>query len=142
MSTFDVTGLYNNKFKSINPNIISRLRNTLVKGMENQILLSKFIVIVTDDDLINAIKFRGSGFTEAIGKMIFGVMQEHDRAISLHKSYLPSKSKRADFPKIYWIQVLLHVNFPNNAARIKYNTAMRTMASHFENVQTLEMKKG
>ena len=140
----DVTAHYNNKFTSINPNMLSRLRNTLVKAMNEDPLLPKFIVIVVDDDLNKLIDVEDdeTDFSESITKMINYVMIKHNRELMSHKENLPKKSKKIGYPQLIWIAPPLHVNFPNNALRAKFNKILETTARNHDNVHCLHLGKG
>ena len=139
VSHADVAGFYNNKFASINPNTISRLRNTLVKAIESDPLLPKFILIVCDDDII---KFFGTDVQESITKAVNYIMVEHNRTIMTHKEYLQKRSKKVGYPQFIWIQAPLHVNFANNSSRVKFNSTLETAAKKHDNVHTLQLRKG
>ena len=138
---FDVAGFYNNQYRSTNPNVVSRLRNTIIKGIDAEKLLPKFILVIPDDDLIKVVD-QGFGFSDSMGRIIHHIMLEHNRIIAAHKENLPRKSRKVGYPQIVWIEAPLRVNFSNNSARVKFNTALESMAKHHENVHTLKLKKG
>ena len=67
MSNYKVTGYNNNKFLSVNQNMVSRLRNTIVTGFKEQTYAPKFVIIVLDDDLVKYVNFPHFGISDALG---------------------------------------------------------------------------
>ena len=142
MEKFNVSSFFNDRFDGINLNVVSRLCNTLIRGIGKQAILPKFILVIPDDDIIHAVKYCGFRFSEAIGKLIHYIMSEHNKIIEIQKDFLPKNSQCHGVLQFIWIKPPLHVNFPNNAARAKFNAALDSMAQHNNNVQVLELKKG
>ena len=68
---FEVSSFYNNDYSSLNDNILSRLCNALVTAITEHVILPKYIVVVTEDDLINKYFAREIyGVSHSMGKMI------------------------------------------------------------------------
>ena len=143
MMNYDVYGFCSNKFLSTNPSLISRLRNALVKGIQEQVLLPKFVVVVVDDDIIKSLSGeQNRNLVDIYNRLINNIMLEHGRLLQVQKEFLPKKSKRSNQPSIIWVEPPLHVNFSNNSARAKFGSALQSSARHHDNVFALKLKKG
>ena len=104
-------------------------------------LFPKFILVILDDDLTKLVNL-GFGFSDTMGRIIHKLIIEHERVIESHKENLPKRARKPTYPQIIWIQAPLHINFPNIAARVKYNKALETIVKHHDNVHTLQLHKG
>ena len=143
MQNFEMSGYYNNKFDGLNPNMISRVRNTIIAGIKQDVHLLKMIVVVLDDDLIKYLNFGRYGFSEASGRLVSYLMSEFGKIIESHNERLPKKAIRKDGgPTIVWIQPPLHKNFANNHLRIKFAKVCDEMAQLHPNNVALALKKG
>ena len=71
---FELFGYYNNKYTSANPNMVSRIRNQMVRAVKENILLPKFIVVVLDENLIKYMNYYEFGVLEAFGRLINHIM--------------------------------------------------------------------
>ena len=69
---------------STNPSMISRIQNTLIKGITDDILLPKFILVLVNDDIIKLLD-QSFGFSDSIGRILHYIMMEHNRIIAAHK---------------------------------------------------------
>ena len=138
---FEVTGYITGRFASPNPNLISRLCNSLVSAMKSNPLLPKYVVIVPDDDMIKYLHHYGSGISNALGRLVDKVMGDHEKSTSSHKDYLPEKCKRDAYPYFIWIQAPLHININNNPERVKFNHCIDRMTKFHSKVLSLQLKK-
>ena len=93
ISNYEVQDFSNNKFTTINPNMISRIRNLMAQAIKEQVLLPKFIVIVPDDDIIKYVNFSNFGVSEAYGRLINHIMVEHNRLLETQMEFLPEEIK-------------------------------------------------
>ena len=139
---YEITG-YHNKYLSTNPNMVSRICNTIIKGLKEQKYLPKLIVVVLDDDLIKYLNFNQYGFSYASRCLLSYIMIEFKRILEAHAEHLPKKAKHTDdAPKFVWIQPPLHRNFTNNTLHNKFAKVCDEMARIHPNNFTLELKKG
>ena len=139
--TFDVSGYVNSKFKSDNPSVLCRLINALIKAINVEHVLPKWIVVVPDDDIIRALNHSKYGISNTLGRLVDHVMKEQEKAVTTAKEILPEKCKRVFYPIFIWIQAPMHDNFNNNSERYKFNKCIKRMASFHENVEVLQLKK-
>ena len=64
---YDVAGFCKGNL-GLNGNIISRIRNAIAEGITKQKLLPRAILIVLDDDILDAIDHYDTGLSLALGK--------------------------------------------------------------------------
>ena len=143
MENFNVTGYVSDDYSSNNLNIISHLQNGLALAIKQEILLPKIITVVPDDNLISFMEGTNqeSGLTKPLGRIIDAVMREYNNLINIQKEFLLKKAKKADYPKIVWIEPPLHANFNNNTERRKMIRAMNDVVKFHDNNFMLWLKK-
>ena len=124
------------------------MRNLLVNAIDKQPLLPKIITVVPDDDIARYVRKRARDMNdnttieENMERVVSWLMREYQRIIEAYKAdKLQEKSKKPHYPYFIWIQAPLHVEFPNNHLREKFNKAMLTASLKFNDVCILEMKK-
>ena len=138
---FETRGFANSKYISTDQNMLSRLRNLMVKAISDQILFPKYIVIVLDDDLIKFLNHEGYGITKSLGWLINNLMIEYDRLIETQKEYLSYKSKKSSHPILIWIEAPLHNEFDNNSEHLKFNKCLQEKSLFRRNMVSLHLKK-
>ena len=98
---YDVSGFCNGTvIKGGNGNILNRLRNELVRAINEQPLLPRAIVVVLDDDVIDAFNHYIYGFSKSVGRIAERLGNQFHQIVSAHKEKLPSKSRKFKFPTI------------------------------------------
>ena len=140
---FDVVGFISSKYSHYDQNAVSRMCNTMVKAVQDQVILPKWVIIVFDDDLIKYISGRNpfAPTMTAVSKVIDNIMKEHIKVLQIQKEYLPRKSQRRGFPQLLWIEAPIHTSFDNNTDREKYNLCINDVAPLHENTYVLALKK-
>ena len=68
------------------------------------------------------------------------LMRETKRLVKKQKDYLPNKAKRADEPKIIWIEAPLIVDFPNNEERDQFNKVLNEVGK-LQGISVLALKQ-
>ena len=121
-------------------NILSRLRNLLVCGINDEILLPKAILIILDDDMMDDLDHYDHGITNSIGRMIEWIMNEMHRIINDHKNKLPSKARKFKFPTVLWYLIPLHEVYDQYSDfKKKFNKAVITTSKLFREVQYVQL---
>ena len=83
---YDVVGKLLNKFISHDPNLISRVRNLLIDAIQEKVILPKYIVMVSDDDLIRYMGLDAKpGVVKAMGRVLNEMMLDHRKVLQLQK---------------------------------------------------------
>ena len=68
------------------------------------------------------------------------LMRETKRLVKQQKDYLAHKAKRADEPKIIWIEAPLNVEFGNNEERNLFNKTLNEVGK-LQGVSVLQLKQ-
>ena len=115
---FEVSGFMGDSFKSLDTNLISRMRGTFLKAIKDKVLLPKMVVLVPDDDIINYLKGRGSATSYSMGKVLHWIMSEFARLVAGHKDQLQKRARKTNYPHFIWIQAPLHKYFSKENAQL------------------------
>ena len=100
---YDVSGICNKSISQGNGNIINRVRNAVVKLINDQWLLPKVILLILEGDILEEINHFKPGISGAIGRLLEWLANQLHRVITSHKERLPSKSRKYKYPTILWI---------------------------------------
>ena len=139
---FEVSGFMNDKYKSIDTNAVSRMRNLMVGALHDRVVFPKYIVVVMDDDLVEFVAEKNlEAGTKTFTRLLNWLMRQYSRIIETQKEFLPGKAKRLDHPWVIWIEPTLHDNFPNNETRFCFIQAMNDAAKKYSNFTVLKLKK-
>ena len=122
-----------------NSNVIGRVRNCLVKAINDQILLLKHILLVLETDLIKAADHYTDGISTVIGQMAEWVVNQMHRLIMAHKEKLATKARKFKYPQIFWIAAVHHVSLDSdeNFYRKKVNLCLYKVAAMYQEVNVL-----
>ena len=140
-SQFDIRGFFTNKYTHHDQNAVSRIRNTLIKAIQDNVYLPKWIITVVDDDIMRYLNLESRGTIDSYKRIIDNIMKEQNKAIAIQNDYLPAKSKMKNQPQLLWIQAPHHGNFHNNDLREKWNAALTAIAPFHNNVHIMPFKK-
>ena len=90
---YDISSYFNHPALAVGAeNILLRLRNCLIQAINAEILLPKAIIIILDDNLLDAIDHFDYGITITLGKLTEWITNQMHTIITTHKEKLPSKS--------------------------------------------------
>ena len=133
------------RWSSTNENMLSRIRNSLVSGLNQQKtgLLPKYIIVVLDDDLITFLNFKEEGMATLLGTWIDWLVKEFNTLIESRKKQIPKKSYNDDLPFFYWVAAPTHSCFSKerNNLRIKFNLSLDSVIrAHQENMRIIRIK--
>ena len=137
---YDVTGFCNRRIDSLFGNIIGRVRNSLIKGINEQVLLPKAILVVLDNNVLDEMNHYRAGAADYAERIISYLMNQFHRIISAHKEKLPSRSRKFKYPTIFWVQLPLHRGFRDrNDYREQFNLALQAATATFREMQVLRV---
>ena len=111
---FEVREYFTSKYleKSGIKNIITRIHNAFMKGINEHSQLPRLIVLVMDDDIIRGGRCEDDAdFTVFYTRILDYIMWDMDKQLNLYKELLPSKCKREGIPHILWLAPPTHKNF-------------------------------
>ena len=138
---YDVRAFMSNQFTSNNRNVLSRIRNCFVKGVNDNYLLPKYIFLILDNDIIKTVEFDKYGTSVLFGKLTEWLANEIHKIIKTAKENKPMMAKRDNYPEIVWIEPPLHKNFKDNLRRKKMGVAMGNATKLFAEMEVLQMRK-
>ena len=122
-------------------NMLSRVRNALVRGI-NEVLLPKAILIIFDDDLMDAIDHYKSGISYALGKTLEWLANEFHKIINTHKEKLPTKARKFKYPAIIWFKIPYHEVYGHyNGFKTKYNDTLDKICQLYREMFAIKMDK-
>ena len=121
----------NSRWSSVNENMISRIRNSFVAGLNQKCaagLLPKYVLVVLDDDLITFLDFKEEGVATLLGTWIEWLCTELLSLVDKRKSQLPAKSVKENQPFFYWVAAPTHnyISRERNALRVKFNLSLES----------------
>ena len=140
---FEVLEFLSSKYSNVR-SAPCRLRNNLVKAVNDCKEVPKLIVIVVDADITRYIHLRDDmDRTVAIGKITEWLLRECYRAVESFKDYLPKKAKRVNLPQFLWMLPPTHKYFTRSAneKRIIQGNFLTTVAKLYQNMAVLRMLK-
>ena len=124
---------------SLNPSLLARVRNSLVRSINNCIILPRIIVVVLEDELLNEVKTNDYGLSQDYSRRIKWLMNEFRKVIDTINDYVPQNAKSTGFPKFLWISPTRHRNYKNNALRKKFGSCIEAQAKLVENTTCLRL---
>ena len=124
------------RFTAFNANTMSRLANALTDMINEKKFLPKFIIIVSEDDVIKYIK-KPSDYKRGIE----WIMQEHINTLLKLKKIIPAKATKENEPKFLWIMPSTHKNYLKNEERIEMGEIMQQLTANLEIITALPLKQ-
>ena len=116
-------------------NILNRIYNCIIRGINVQILLPKLIVIVPDSDMIKNISYDAFGLSRIYGICADYIIKCIHHLITNHKSSLPAKCSRFKYPTVLWILPPGHQSFDDNHKRAKCAKALESAVMQFNEMR-------
>ena len=121
-------------------NILTRLFNSLINGINEQTLLPKAFVLVFDDDILDAIDHYLDGISYLISKSLEWLANQMHCAITAYKEKLPSKARKFRYPTILWTLIPYHDIYGHyNDYKWKFNKVMMNVVSLFREMDFITM---
>ena len=132
---------YGSRCENNEQNMLLRLEKVLMKGITTRVRLSKFLVIVLDDNFVKFGKFEGSGIAGIIGDYLDSLIQNIQCLLKERKQQLPSSAKKDEQPVIYWVAAPHHKNFLDNGLRTKFNLCLESIVKTQSNMRVIKLKE-
>ena len=142
---FEVKELLTTRYSN-DRNVLSRLRNSLITGLNSYSQMPRLIVVVLDDDIVRYVDSKHKDdvvLSVEIGKITEWLAREFERAILSYRDYLPSKAKRDYFGHVLWIAPPTHKFFgrSSNLKRERQSSCLNTVVKFRQNMSCLRMLK-
>ena len=109
-------------------------------AINKEILLPKAILMVLENDILNAVNHYNPGISLLCGKVMEWLTNQFHRIITAHKEKLPSKARKFKYPHILWIAAPNHIHLPNiNEFRDKFNISMKNCCSMYREMSVINL---
>ena len=138
---FEVKIFTSDRYSSNNPNLLARIRNQLITAIDKHQVLPRVILVVLDRDFSSAIHFEDFGLSLIMGTQLNWLAKEFNRIIAVQKDRLQPRSIKDDWPKIIWMAAPLHINFPDNKYRDKFNKALANILKFYPDMIMMRLVK-
>ena len=114
-------------------NAVGRTLNSLKSTLNlNRNVIPKWIVIVPESDIMSSISYTEFGVSGAYGTLIEHLMKQMSSTTKSLYFGLPTKANKYNWPYFLWIEPTLHVDYMNNALRLKFIRSMYNAAKNFD----------
>ena len=115
--------------------------NALSTAIVDNIKLPRVIVVVLDDDIIEAIQYRDFGVSTCYGLCVESLVKNVKRLIDERKSQLPNRAIREFCPDVYWVELPHHKNFEKPGIRAKFNNCLLSVVKLYKGMRVIKMKE-
>ena len=141
-ANFEVRTFFSSSYKSNIKSVLGRIRNNLVRALNEHTTLPRTIVVVLDDDVTKTM-CHIDNFSYNAGRLVEWLMREFTRCLESYKDMLPRKAKEELLPHAIWIAPATHCLFSHddNARREKFSKCLATTAAVFPNMSFLRLIK-
>ena len=112
------------------PDAIARLRNSMIKAWKKFNTIPKMIIIIPEDDVLNAVDFNGFGIKQMFENVIEWIVEEHMKIMDYYRKSAPGKATKNKrfWPFYLWIGASIHTNYQNFSRRVKFNQSLEDVA--------------
>ena len=122
-------------------NLLTRITDTFTEAVNKNGKLSRFIIFVLDDDIIQFTKFDKVGVATLFGRYLQFIIDEVKVVIEERKSQLPKKAIKVSYPVVYWLAAPYHSNWHNDWLRGKYNLCLESIVKQKSNMHVIKIKE-
>ena len=138
---FETTITAANRFSNYQSNALVRIRNSLVKTINDRAELPKFLIFILEDDLIKNLGYNRTGAESGYSRVIDWLITEIKDVIEKAKQIMPEKALRADYPYILWICPTSHMWYENNHSRKLFSTVLDKAVSEQKGMAALKLRQ-
>ena len=136
---FEVSAYCRSRQSEKDQNIIRRIKNSLIGGLNKHWKLPKYIVVVLETDLIEFVDYTNFGISTLYGDLLEGIVKGFIDIINTRKTQLPKKAVKDDYPFIYWVSLPKHKNLDQNT-RTKFNLTLESIVKLYPNMRIAQIK--
>ena len=117
-------------------------RNTIVDAINKDISWPKGIILIFENDVLNALNHFKPGVSLLSGRCLEWLANQLHRMVVSQKEKLPSKARKFKYPTILWTLLPLHSSWSRaiSEARGKFNNCIKNTVSLFREMDTLEIE--
>ena len=120
--------------------IISRIHNNYVHIINEQVLLPKAVIVVLEDDVLQAANHYKKGISKVIMPWIDWLVSNLFTLADKYKTQLPTKSRKFKYPQFFWVPAILHDAFGmDNIYREKFNDCLSEAVEKTRGMRMLQL---
>ena len=128
--------------QSANRSVMGKIYNNFIRTFNNQKQLPKWVVIITESDLIENIgPIPRNGRFQVFGELLRSMMQNLETAVNTIQQGHPQKAIKYSWPHFLWVEATLHNNYQDNDSRIIFNKCLQAATLHFDRMIALPLKQ-
>ena len=142
-NNFEVKIFCASRFESANTNILSRIHSSVVNsGLNKNAKLPKYVVIILDNDLVEAFNPGNVNVCEQIGPWVEWLADEIHDAFKKRKTQMDEKTYDEGNPFIYWVAAPTHRDFSptHNALREQFNNCLISVMKLHPDMRVIHLK--
>ena len=137
----EVYSFCGSRYASSDQNIINRLKNSLLKAINNHGKFAKYIMLVLDTYLADYIEFDGAGLASLLGGLIEWLVKKFLQLVKNRLEIMPQRARKEGYPQIYWMAPPHQCNFMDNATRTKIVNCLESVFKVYSSVRLIRMKE-
>ena len=129
-------------------NILRRLKNSLIEGLNARQKLPSIIVVLIEKDIIEALRF-GNKKSAPIASALYGtwiewLVDKFTEALNTKRKQLPDKAKAEVQPIFYWSSIPNHCNydFETRVQIAKFNKCLDAGLKLHDNMRVVKLIQG
>ena len=139
--SFEYYAYCQSKYEHSDTNMLNRLRNALIQGINEQGKLPKVVVLVQDDDLLEFLNYGEQGMSSLVVSCIEWICKQFEALVKLAAEGLPPKAVKDGYPQLYYVAPPHHQHFKNNHSRSKLINVMEVTFKDFKDIRIIRMKE-
>ena len=140
-TSFDTYCFCNSRYTCNITNILIRMNMAIMEAIEKRKKLPKYVVIVMDNDIIEFVKTKNDGVAIVYGEYLESITKNMLQIFNDRKAQLPEKTRRENYPTIYWVAAPTHCNFYDNESRHKLNLCLESIVKGIDHMRIMRMKE-
>ena len=135
---FETTIKASDRYNTSNAFINARICNAMVSGFEHAQNMPKLVVLVLENDVINAVE-KGKYAPIFYNRMIADVIKEFHKIVEKFRKLLPVYAQRQNWPKLVFIMPTLHRFFNDYDDRRTFIDSLEKMVKDHDDVMALKL---
>ena len=136
---FDISAYCGSRQSEKDQNIVRRIKNSLIAGLNKHWKMPKYIVVVLDSDVIDFVDYKNFGISTMYGDLLESIIKGVVDIIDDRKKKLPAKAVKGEYPFIYWMCLPKHKNLDFNS-RSKFNLTLESIIKLYPNMRVAQIK--
>ena len=133
---FEVGAHCNSRYSCTNTNILSHIHSAFATALNKADYLPTYVVVVLDTDLLEALDFKSTSFSELVGPWLEWLAGQFLQLLQQKKNFLPNKCLRPIDTLFYWSVTPQHRHFDKleNGMRDRFNACLNSMVANRDNM--------